>query len=417
MAKFGTFLRQLGPGVITGAANDDPSCIVTYSIAGATLGYATLWTSLYLLPLVMVVQWMCAKLGMVSGRGLAGDLRVYFPKWVLLMTCGGLVLANVVTLGADLGGMAEVTQMVTGISSLVWVPLYAVGITAMLFFLSYWEMERVLKWLALVLFAYVLSGFMAGPNWGAAFQRTLVPEVQMTSSYIYVMVAILGATVSPYFLFWQASLQVEEEYALGRKTVKERKGATRSDLQRSQVDVMTGSFISKLITFFITLTAAATLFTHGQHEIGSPKDAAAALEPIAGKAAAWVFAAGIIGTGLLSIPTLAGSTAYGVAETARWRSSLHEPPKFAPRFYFTMALAMSVGMGLIYAGIPVVKMLFWASILNGILAPWVIGLIVLLTSSERVMGSRRNGRWLRWVGWVTATITGMAAITLLLTLL
>ncbi len=411
------FLRQLGPGVISGAANDDPSCIVTYSIAGATLGYVTLWTSLYLLPVIITLQWMCARLGMVSGRGLTADVRTYFPRWVVLLLCGALALANTVTLGADLGGMAEVTQMVSGIPAFWCVPVYATGITLLLFFLSYWQMERALKWLALVLFAYLLSGFLSKPEWTAVLKASFVPQVLQSPSYISVLVAILGATVSPYFLFWQVSLQVEEEYALGRKTVKSRKGATDKDLKRSQVDVLTGSFISKLITYFITLTAAATLFAHGKHEIATPKDAAAALEPIAGQAASFLFTLGIIGTGLLAIPTLAGSTAYAVAEAARWPSSLHEQPGFAPRFYATMATAMALGMGLIYAGIPVVKMLFWASILNGVLAPGVIVLIVLLTSDERVMGMRRNPPWLRLLGWLAAGVSAAAALWMFVTLM
>ncbi|MDQ6665958.1 MAG: divalent metal cation transporter, partial [Acidobacteriota bacterium] len=245
-------LSRIGPGVISGAANDDPSCIVTYSMAGAALGYATLWTSLFGLPLLAAVQFMCARLGMVSGRGLAGALRLHSPKWVLFSMCALLAIANIVTLGADLGGMAEVTAMVTGIPAVACTLIYAIAIAALLFYLPFTRIEKIFKWLCLALFTYLAAGFLARADWRAALMDTVLPRVQWSKEYLSIIVAIIGATMSPYFLFWQASQKVEEEYCLGRRTVAQRKGATRQELDDTRVDVFAGAFISKLITYFIT---------------------------------------------------------------------------------------------------------------------------------------------------------------------
>ena len=326
-------LSQCGPGVISGAANDDPSCIVTYSIAGASFGYLTLWTSLFTLPIIAAVQLLSAQLGLVSGRGLAGAARSAWPPWVVFPLCLMLAGANIVTLGADLGGMADVTQMVTGISSWFWTVVYAGGIAALLVRLNYGQIERVFKWLALVLFAYVIAGVLSKPNWSQTLTDTFVPRVEWSQKYLATLVAILGATVSPYFLFWQTSQEVEGEICMGRNTVRSRRGASEAELDRADVDVLTGSTISKVITYFITVTTAATLFAHGKKDIGTAQDAAAALAPVAGPAATWLFALGVIGTGLLAIPVLAGSCAYAWSEAMRWRASLNEHPRTARNFY------------------------------------------------------------------------------------
>jgi NRAMP (natural resistance-associated macrophage protein)-like metal ion transporter len=412
-AKRSGLFRQLGPGLIAGAANDDPSCIVSYSIAGAALGYLTLWTSVFLLPVVAASQLMCSRLAMVTGRGLAGDVRVHYGNRVLIPLCAGLLLANVVTLGADLGGMAEVSQMVTGVSALIWTVVYAASVTALLFFFTYRKIERVLRWLCLTLFTYVIAAVLARPQWHAVIANTFIPRFEWSSQYLSVLVAILGATVSPYFLFWQAESEVEAEYCLGRKTVLSRKGATRQELAEKKVDVYAGAFISKLITYAITLTAAAALFAHGKRTVATAKDAAAALEPVAGPAAFWLFALGVIGTGLLAIPVLAGSSAYAVSESFRWRASLEEQPRFAPRFYGVLVAAVLVGLSLILVGVPVIHMLFWASVLNGVLAPICLLFVVRLTSRSTVMGSRVNPLWLRILGWLSVAVTGFAALALL----
>lgn len=411
-------LRKIGAGVISGAANDDPSCIVTFSIAGAAFGYLTLWTSIYLLPVLAAVQLMCSRLGAVSGRGLAGAIRVTFPGWVLYPVCGGLFVANVITIGADLGGMAQVTEMITGVSGLVWTPLYAALITALLFYLSYRRIEGVLRWLCLILFAYVAAAFLAQPDWQAVLSGTVLPRAEWSTQFLAVIVAILGATVSPYFLFWQAIQEVEAEYAQGRRSVAARQDSTTSeDLEQSKAGVTAGSIVSKLITYAITLTTAATLFTHGQHRISTAEDAAKALEPIAGAAASWLFALGVIGTGMLAVPVLAASCAHAVSEMRRWKASLEEQPKLAPKFYAVMLLATLLGVGLIYAGVPVVTMLFWASVLNGLLSPVAILLVLLMTRSQAMMGEHANSRGLNLLGWLAVFVTGSAALAMLTSLL
>jgi len=406
-----------GPGVISGAANDDPSCIVTYSIAGATLGYVTLWTSLFGLPLLAAVQLMCSRLGLVTKRGLARDVRLNYPKWALFSICTLLLIANTVTLGADLGGMAEVTEMVTGVSPYFWTGIYGFLIIALLLYFPYRVLERIFKWLCLVLFVYVGAGVLARPNWRAVLLHTVVPSFSASKNYLPVLVAIIGATMSPYFLFWQVSQEVEAEYCRPKRPINAPTGPSDRRLERSKADVFTGAFISKLITYFITLTTAATLYAHGTTQIKTAKDAAAALGPIAGGAASVLFAMGVIGTGLLAIPTLAGSSAYAIAEAFRWRASLEATVSIAPKFYAVLVISGLLGLGLIYSGISPVQMLFWASVFNGLLAPPSMALVILLTRNAQVMGERVNAMWMNWCGWLAVLLTSAAALGVFATFL
>ncbi len=408
--------RNCGPGVISGAANDDPSCIITYSIAGAAFGYATLWTSLFTLPLLAAIQLMCSRLGLVTKRGLARDVRMNYPKWVLFSVCTMLLVANTITIGADLGGMAEVTGMISGVSPYLWTAIYAVGIVGLLLYFPYRVLERVFKWLCLVLFVYLASGILARPDWGAVLVHTFIPSFEGSTRYLSVLVAIIGATMSPYFLFWQVSQEVETEYCRRKRIVNVSDPPSERKLERTKTDVFSGSFISKLITYFITLTTAATLFAHGKTQIGTAKEAASALGPIAGAAATWLFAAGVIGTGLLAVPALAGSSAYAVSEAFRWRASLEAKVSIAPKFYAVLALSALLGLGLIYAGLHAVEMLFWASVCNGLLAPPSIALVILLTRKPEVMGERVNTGWMDWCGWIALVVTSAAAIAMLATL-
>lgn len=406
-------MRKCGPGVISGAANDDPSCIVTYSIAGAAFGYVTLWTSLITLPLLAAIQLMCSRLGLVTKRGLARDTRMRYPKWILFSMCGLLIAANTVTIGADLGGMAEVTEMVSGVSAYIWSAVYVAFIIGLLLYFPYRVLERVFKWLCVVLFAYVVSGVLAKPDLRAVAAHTFVPVFQWSNEYLAVMVAIMGATMSPYFLFWQVSQEVESEYCRRKRFMNVADPPSAERLERTKTDVFTGSFISKLITYFITLTTAATLFAHGKTNIATAKDAAAALGPIAGPAATWLFALGVIGTGLLAIPALAGSSAYAVAETFRWRASLEAKVSIAPKFYAILSASAVLGVALIYAGLHPVQLLFWASVFNGLLAPPSIALVILLTRNPEVMGERVNEPWMNWCGWTALALTAAAAVAML----
>ena len=411
------FFSILGPGLTSGAADDDPSGISTYSIAGAQFGLATLWTAPLTIPLMISVQLMCARVGMVTGRGLAGVIRTQHPKWVLWMACLLLIVANVVNIAADLAGMAETTGMITGVNAYFFTPLYTALMVGLLFWSSYRRIANILKWLALVLFAYVVAAFLSHPNWAAVLRFTVVPHIVLSSGYLATLVAIFGTTISPYLFFWQAAQEVEEDKGKGRTTLKQRRGATDKELSNSEIDVVTGMLFSNLIMFFIILTTATTLNTHGKTAIVSARQAAEALRPLAGDGAYWLFALGIIGTGLLSVPVLAGSTAYAIAEGAGWRHSLESKPRSAPRFYGVLGFAMLLGLVLNYLHFDAMAMLFWSAVVNGVLAPPLIVLVVVLTSDRKVMGDRVSSPLLRGLGWATAVVMTLAAGAMLVALL
>ena len=409
------FFNNLGPGLISGAADDDPSGISTYSVAGALYGFAGLWTALFSFPLMAAVQLMCARLGLVTGRGLAGAIRVHYPRWVLWSACALLVVANVFNVGADLGGMGDTMQMVTGVHSYYWTPLFAGLIIALLFWNSYRTIARTFKWLTLVLFAYVITAFLAKPAWPAVIRATLIPHIEWTKSYAAVLVGILGTTISPYLFFWQAAQEVEEEREHGKVTLSQRRGASEEELKAATNDVVTGMLLSNVVMYFIILSTATTLNLHGTTRIETAQQAAEALKPLAGMGCYWLFTLGLIGTGMLAVPVLAGSCAYAIAEGARWRAvSLNKTPHQARRFYLVIAVAILVGVALDFAGVNAVKMLFWSAVLNGVLAPPLVILVVLLTSDRKVMGHRTNSPAAQLLGWVCAVTMSGAVIALLL---
>ena len=405
----------MGPGLITGAADDDPSGISTYSVAGAAYGYATLWIALITFPLMASVQLMCARLGMVTGRGLAAAVRIYYPRWVLWGACSILVVANVINIGADLGGMAEATQLITKIPPLVWIPFYALFILGLLFRISYKRIAKIFKWLTLVLFAYVFTSFYAHVDWKQALTVTFVPHLEWSRGFLSVLVAILGTTISPYLFFWQAAEEVEEERAKGLNQAQ-RKGATAAELREARTDTIVGMFFSNFIMYFIILTTGATLHAHGQTNITTARQAAEALRPLAGHGAYLLFTLGLIGTGMLGVPVLVGSCAYAVAEGAGWRGAMSHKPKQARKFYAVMGGAMALGLAMNFARFNAVKMLFWSAVINGLLAPPLILLVILLTSSKKVMGKDVNSPLLRYLGWTTFGVMTAAAIGMMVTL-
>jgi NRAMP (natural resistance-associated macrophage protein)-like metal ion transporter len=409
------FFSGLGPGLITGAADDDPSGISTYSVTGAALGYAPLWTALFSFPLMVAVQMMCARLGMVTGRGLAGTIRLRYSRRVLWGACALLIAANTVNIGADLGGMGKVTEMVTGISSIYWTPAYALAIASFLIWSSYYTVARIFKWLTLVLLAYVVAALLAKPDWAAVLRSTFIPHLEMSSTYWATLVAIFGTTISPYLFFWQASQEVEEERKEGLVSIQQRKGATDAELRQSRNDVVTGMFFSNLIMYFIILTTAATLHAHGKTTIETAQDAAEALRPFAGSGAYWLFTLGLIGAGMLGVPVLAGSSAYAVAEAAAWRGSLADRPRPSRKFYTIIAVGLALGLALDYAGFNAVSMLFWSAVLNGVLAPPLIVIVLLLTNSRDVMGTRTNPKWLAVLGWITVAVMTAASLAMFAT--
>jgi NRAMP (natural resistance-associated macrophage protein)-like metal ion transporter len=411
--RLSEFFKNLGPGLITGAADDDPSGISTYSVAGASYGYATLWTALLSFPLMAAIQLMCARLGMVTGCGLASVLRARYSRWVLWLACTLVVVANVFNIGADLGGMADAMQMMTGIRNYFWTPFFAALILVLLLWASYRLMARIFKWLTLVLFAYVAAAFLSHPNWNNVLRATFIPHVEWSKDYISVLVAILGTTISPYLFFWQAAQEVEEDRDHGKTTVAQRKGATNKELRAAKRDVITGMLLSNVVMYFLILTTGATLNAHGQKNIETAKQAAEALRPLAGQGAYWLFTLGIVGTGMLAVPVLAGSCAYAIAEGARWKdASLNLQPRLAVRFYAVIGVSIAVGLAFDFAGFNAVKMLFWSAILNGLLAPPLVIMVVLLTCDRKVMGNRVNSLGMKALGWTCAIVMSAAAIAL-----
>ena len=403
-SKLREFWKSLGPGVITGAADDDPSGIATYSVAGAQLGTALLWTSLLTWPLMAAVQAMCARIGMVTGRGLASTFHTKFPRPLLAVVAAALFIANTINIGADLRGMADAMELLTTISSHYWVVAFAAFITWATIRLRYIALANVLKWLALFLFAYVVTAFYLRPNWTALLHDSVIPALPRTGSAWATLVAILGTTISPYLFFWQASQEVEEEKAMGRHTLVERRGATPNEILNRKIDIGIGTFFSNAVMFFIILTTALTLHAHGMTSPETSKQVAEALKPLAGRFAALLYTIGLVGTGMLAIPTLAGSAAYAFAETFGWREGIDERFRGARRFYLVLAVAILAGMAMEFAKINAVKALYWSAVLNGLLAPFLLLGILLVASDQRLMLNQPSSL----LGRVTVGITTLA---------
>jgi NRAMP (natural resistance-associated macrophage protein)-like metal ion transporter len=397
--------------LVTGAADDDPSGISTYSVAGATFGYLPLWTALFSFPLMTAVQLMCARLGVVTGLGLAGVIRRRYSRWVLWGACSLLLIANIINIAADLGGMAGAVRMVTGAPVALTVPVFGVTMVALLMWSSYRAIARVFKWLTLVLLAYVVTAFVAHVDWRLALHATIVPHMEWSRGFFSVLVAIFGTTISPYLFFWQAAQEVEEERAMGRD-LAHRRGATPEELAVCRTDVATGMFASNAIMYFIIVTTAATLHAHGKTHIATAQDAAEALRPLAGAGAYWLFTLGLIGTGMLAVPVLAGSCAYAIAEASAWRGSLDRRPFEARKFYLVLAVAMALGIALDYVGLDAIKLLFTSAVINGVLAPPLILIVLLLTRDETVMGEAVNSRTLAFLGWVAFVVMAGSALGL-----
>ena len=406
------FWRVLGPGIITGAADDDPSGIATYSIAGAQFGTGLLWTALLTWPLMAAVQTMCARIGMVTGRGLMGALRRKFPRPLLLAACGALFIANTINIGADLSGMADAAELLTRVNSHIWVVLFGVLIAWATVRLRYIMIANVLKWLALVLFAYVITAFIIGPHWKLVAHDTFVPSMPREPGAWAMVVAIFGTTISPYLFFWQASEEVEEEKAMGRHTILARRGATRGEIRTRKWDVGLGTLFSNVAMFFIILTTALTLHRAGITNPQTSREAASALRPLAGNLATLLYTVGLLGVGALAIPTLSGSAAYAFAETFGWNQGIDERFGRARAFYIVVIVAMLLGVAMDFANVNPVKALYWTAILNGLLAPFLL-LGILITASDRVlMQNQPSSRLGRFVVALTTLVMFGAAFAM-----
>ena len=409
------YFRNLGPGLVTGASDDDPSGITTYSVAGAALGYGMLWTALATFPLMAAVQLICARIGLVTGRGLAGTIRRHYPRPFLYVACLLLLVANVFNIGADLAGMADATHMLTGVPPLVSVPMFGLAVLLATVYLTYARFAQYLKWLTGVLFAYVLAALLAKPDWRQVAVATVVPSVRGDALYVTTLVAVLGTTISPYLFFWQASQEVEEEKARGRRTLVQRRGANAHELSDARLDVITGMLFSNVVMFFIMLATGATLHPSGRSEIETARGAAEALRPLAGDGAYLLFALGLIGTGFLAVPVLAGSASFAVAEVFGWRAGLDLSPRRGRRFYLVFAGAVATGVVLRLAGTNPIRMLFLSALLNGLLAPPLPLLVMLVSNNRKIMGAHANGPWLNVLGWSATIVMSVAALAFLAT--
>jgi NRAMP (natural resistance-associated macrophage protein)-like metal ion transporter len=410
-----SILSRLGPGLITGASDDDPSGIGTYTQAGAALGYTTLWTAIVTLPLMIVVQHICAKIGMCSGRGLAGALRTFYPRWLLYPVVTGLIVANTINAGTDIAAIGAAINMFVPIPIAALVVPIAVTIVVIQIWGSYQFIIKIFKWLTLTLFAYVIAAFLAHPELKAVLQATFVPQINFDSQYVTTLVAILGTTISPYLFFWQASEEIEEEKSAGKKSIAARKGASDHEIRAEQWDTVIGMLFCNVVFYFVILASASTLHPNGHTNIGSAAEAAQALRPFAGNAATVLFAIGLIGSGLLAVPVLTGSSAYAVAETFGWRSGLDEKPRHAKKFYAVIAISTLIGVVIDFIGINPIAALFWTAVINGLIAPPLLVVVMFVSNNKKVLGERTNGLGTNIIGWIAAAVMFAAAIGMVIT--
>ena len=384
-------LSTLGPGLVTGAADDDPSGIVTYTIAGAQSGTAFLWTAVVTWPLMAAVQMTCARVGLASGKGLAAALRERLPKPLLVAIAAALFVANTVNVAADLAGMADAANVLTGVDARIAVLVFGAVVSWAMVKLKYVQIASVLKWLTLALFAYVATAILVRPDWGRVARDTFVPSWPHGHAALQTLVAILGTTISPYLFFWQASQEVEEQ-AASNGAARGKRGAISAELVTRALDVGLGTLLSNVVMFSIMVAAAFTLHRAGVTALTSSREAALALEPLAGRFATVLFTLGLLGTGLLAIPTLAGSAAYAFAETLGWRRGLDEKTRRAPGFYGVLLFSVALGAALAFARVNPMTALFWSAILNGLLAPLLLAGLVLVARDARLMKGKPVSR-------------------------
>lgn len=422
LEQVGRWLRIIGPGLITGAADDDPSGIGTYSQAGAAYGPGTLWLALYMLPLMIAVQEMCGRIGLVTGKGLAGVIKANYSRRVLRISVTLLVIANTINIGADLGAMAASTRLlIPGAPFFLLLLLFAVGMIVVEVYVPYKHYARVLKVMSLALLAYVVTGIVIHPQWGALLVSTIVPQMQWNPQYLVLVVALLGTTISPYLFFWQASEEVEESAlqhsSLSGMAKVDTRPSLLGQLKNLRIDTALGMLSSEVTTWFIIMTASSTLHMHGITNIQTADQAASALRPLAGPLAETIFALGIVGTGLVAIPVLAGSSAYGVAEAFGWAEGLGQPARNARGFYGVIALATLAGMFMNFVGINPITALVYTAIINGVIAVPLLVLVLLVANNRAIMGPYTNGRLSNTVGILTTGLMGIAAVVTVVSLL
>ena len=413
-----SWLKKLGPGLITGAADDDPSGIATYSQAGAQFGFNMLWTVLFTYPLMVGIQLVSARIGRVSGHGLATNIRRHYPAWLLYSVVSLLLIANTINIAADISAMGEALKLIIGGPAQIYAAAFGLVSLLLQVFIPYRRYVRILKWLTLALLAYVATVFVVHVPWSKALLSALAPHLSWKAEYITTVVAVFGTTISPYLFFWQASQEVEEQLAnpQAQALIKAPQQAP-ANLRRIKIDTFIGMGFSNLVAFFIILTTAVTLHLHGITAIQTSAQAAAALRPIAGDFAFLLFSAGIIGTGLLALPVLAGSSAYAMAETFKWKGSLERAPMQAKQFYAIIALSTLIGIALGFTSIDPIKALYWSAVINGVISVPIMAVMMLMAVRPVIMRQFVITRRLKIVGWLATLMMGLAVAAMLVTLL
>lgn len=409
-------LKILGPGLVTGAADDDPSGIATYSQVGAQFGYGMGWMVILSFPLMVAIQEVAAHIGVVTGTGIARNVRQHYPRWLLAAIVLTLLVANVINIGADIAAMGDAASLLIGGKMQMWVVLVASASVLLETFLSYARYASVLKWLTLALFSYVATAFVAHVQWSVALIGAVLPVLSLSGAQFTALVAVLGTTISPYLFFWQSAQEVEDLARRHQKPLHITPRRTGAEFRRIRIDTLTGMAISNLIAWFIMVSTAATLHAHGITNIQTSEQAAQALAPIAGKFASIIFSIGIIGTGLLALPVLAGSSAYAVCETFDWNQGLDAKPLQARAFYGIIAGGTFLGGALAFTPIDPMKALYWSAVVNGVLAGPVMAVMMIVASSERVMGDLTLSRSLKIWGWIATAVMLAAAVALVVTL-
>ena len=400
------FFKALGPGLITGASDDDPSGIGTYSSTGAKFGLSVLWMAAWLLPIMLAVQEACARIGVVTNKGLAGVLQKHYRKKVVGLIVFLLIIANVINIGADLGAMAASLNLLSGLNFYLSAIIFAVFIILVEVFVQYHFYVKILKWLALSVLSYVVAGFFINPEWHLIFKNAFIPQISFNKEYIFAMIAIFGTTITPYLFFWQTSEEVEEGKFLKDKCSKKK---VCERISRMRTDVKTGMILANVVFFFIILTTAQVLFQNGITEIGSAEQAAMALRPFAGDWAYFLFAAGIIGTGLLAVPILAGSGAYAISEVMKWKEGLNLKFNRARGFYLVIIFSIIFGLSLNFFGINPIAALYYSAFINGIIAIPLLVAIMIVGDDKKIMNSETHPLWVKIFGWlgVLAMILGV----------
>jgi NRAMP (natural resistance-associated macrophage protein)-like metal ion transporter len=413
--KKGGAVRALGLGVITGAADDDPSAIGTYASAGAKFGFAFLWMSPVVLPMMFAVVYLSSKLAMVSGRALFQAIREFYPRWVVYPLLLGVLVGNVIEAAANLGGMAAALNMFVPVP----IPWLVAGLAALIFALqciaSYTTIRNIFRWLALALLAYAGAAILAKPDFAAALKSTFVPQVEFTKEYLSLVVAVIGTSLSAYLFTWESNQEVEEEIEQGKKTVAQRKNASEAELRQSRRDILIGMVFSNLIMYFVVLATGATLHAAGQTEIETAAQAAEALKPLVGDAARLLFAAGLIGVGLLAVPVMTAGGAYDIAQAFGWKHGLYKRFRQAKKFYGAIGAFTALAVALNMLGFNPMRALVWSGIVQGFSVPPLLLLMMLMTNNRKVMGEKVNTRMLNVLGWITTAAATLATVGLVVT--